>query len=1501
MKKLHFGKRQQRSVAFFTVCLIIATAFQFQFEISNVNAAASRIKTVAAGNAGATTVTASWPSATTAGNFLVAIVAVRGGSGTTITPPSGGWILATRSNNGTNISTAIYYIANAPAQSGASTWGVTPTNRATVTLAEYSGVATSAPLDVIATATGNSATGSSGTTAITSQANALAIAGISATSGNRTFSAQTNSFTEVSEVVSTGSTQGTRNSTVFEEKILSSTGTQGVSATISASGNWAGVIAVFKGTNPTFEQSSYRIFQNSNSAAVGSPLALQNAAVTLGSHGTAFRLRSLIHVNTTGLPISGQNFKLQYALRSGTCDTSFAGESYSDVTAATTIAYNDNAAVADGIALTLNASDPIHGGDTLRRQTYEEANNFINSTAAIGVGEDGMWDFSLKDNGAAAGASYCFRIVKSDNTLLDTYSFIPEISIPVVSDLAVSKTVNNANPSVGDTIQYTLTVSNSGPETATAVSLVDVVPAGLTYVSDDGSGAYNSVTGLWTIGTLTTGANAILHISAAVNTGSGGQTITNTTSNLLLGQTDPNTANNIGSQAITVKLVTVSPVVSGPITAGNTFISGTSSEVDGTTVEVFVNGISVGTAAVTSGAWSRSVAASELQAGEEIKARALASGKSISVFSNTVIADHAVSPAPSVNSPITAADTTISGSSSEADGTVIGVYVDGNPVGSTTVVSNSWSISVAASELQADEDVSAKATIDTNNDGLINGSDNASAFSTPITISELLSHVPAINAPITAGDTTISGTSIEADGTVITIYVNASLIGQTTVSAGTWLLSVSETELDAGEHVTAKATIDTNNDGIINGSDTASAPSSTVIVDAAPIPTDVPNISSPITAGDTSVSGLSTENDGTTVEVFVDGLSIGTTLVTGGTWSLVIPSSELQAGEHVKANAIAAGEILSAFSSTVTVLSKISAVPTVNSPIVAGDTTISGTSNDSDGTTIEVFVNAGTVDSTTVLSGIWSLSVSTSELQALESVTAKATIDTNNDGTIDVNDNQSFASTAVVVSHTAPAAAPQITGPVIAAATTITGLSVEANGTVIYIRVGGTMVGSGTVSSGSWSVTVGASELQADEGIIATALKDTNNDGSIDGSDIESSNSTSIVVGHQISPVPQINSPIFSGSVSISGLVQNGTGTQISLYRNGIYYSGGVTVNGNWSFTLPSTLLIAGDTFRASSRIDTNNDGTINGSDQESTLSSGVTVTDMPRGKVSSQIFFPQQTGIQLNDGHPCSASREIILTLHAIDAVEVFVTNDEAFQQGTWLPFNGPDANMTWQLPNSDGQKNVYAQFRSSTGHTSQILSSSVSLDTITSCGTQPIIIPPVEEIIETTTTPSEKRKYDPIQEANSATSIDEDKSLVTTVERLLCDVGSLLKTADDGAIYYCGRDGKKHAFPHSKVFFTWYSDYTAVQVVANSILHAIPIGSPVTYKPGVRMLKLPSDSKTYAISGGGVLHWITTEIIAQQLYGAAWNKLIDDVNEIFFSDYVIGDPITADSASSH
>ena len=93
----------------------------------------------------------------------------------------------------------------------------------------------------------------------------------------------------------------------------------------------------------------------------------------------------------------------------------------------------------------------------------------------------------------------------NNNSNTDTNTVIP------LADLVVTKAVSNATPSVGDTVTFTVTVSNQGPNAATGVTLQDSLPAGLTFVSATPSqGTYNGATGVWTVGTVATTAPSTL-------------------------------------------------------------------------------------------------------------------------------------------------------------------------------------------------------------------------------------------------------------------------------------------------------------------------------------------------------------------------------------------------------------------------------------------------------------------------------------------------------------------------------------------------------------------------------------------------------------------------------------------------------------------------------------------------------------------------------------------------------------------------------------------------------------------------------------------------------------------------------------------------------------------------------------------------------------------------------------------------------------------------------
>jgi len=96
--------------------------------------------------------------------------------------------------------------------------------------------------------------------------------------------------------------------------------------------------------------------------------------------------------------------------------------------------------------------------------------------------------------------------------------------VPKQADLYVTKQVSDPAPVAGETIVYTVTVGNKGPDTATGVTVDELNPAYLSNLSYS-TGTYNSSLGLWTIGNLAMGDQPTLVITGTV-TGASSQSNT---------------------------------------------------------------------------------------------------------------------------------------------------------------------------------------------------------------------------------------------------------------------------------------------------------------------------------------------------------------------------------------------------------------------------------------------------------------------------------------------------------------------------------------------------------------------------------------------------------------------------------------------------------------------------------------------------------------------------------------------------------------------------------------------------------------------------------------------------------------------------------------------------------------------------------------------------------------------------------------------------------------
>lgn len=84
------------------------------------------------------------------------------------------------------------------------------------------------------------------------------------------------------------------------------------------------------------------------------------------------------------------------------------------------------------------------------------------------------------------------------------------------ADLTLTQSVSTPNPDVSSLVTFTVTVANAGTADTTGVQVRNVLPSGLTYVSNDQGTSYNQSTGIWTVGAMSSGASRSLSITAKV-------------------------------------------------------------------------------------------------------------------------------------------------------------------------------------------------------------------------------------------------------------------------------------------------------------------------------------------------------------------------------------------------------------------------------------------------------------------------------------------------------------------------------------------------------------------------------------------------------------------------------------------------------------------------------------------------------------------------------------------------------------------------------------------------------------------------------------------------------------------------------------------------------------------------------------------------------------------------------------------------------------------------
>jgi uncharacterized repeat protein (TIGR01451 family) len=344
-------------------------------------------------------------------------------------------------------------------------------------------------------------------------------------------------------------------------------------------GTFDGTTGTWTSTESGASYSTLSITEIVNAGTAGQTIAINpsinyvqsNCTESSAATGVALTIGSAPVITPTSTPTSTVNYADLSVTKTADVTSTVVGG-----TVNYTVAVTD---LGPGTSTDVTATDTLPAGLTIVSATSSEG-SYVSSTGAWTIGDIAASSTATLKIAATVNTGTAGTIItntaiateSASSTDLNLANNSSSVSVmvqnPVVvtptstpsstvndADLSIQKTVDNANPAEGATVNYTVAVTDNGPATSTGVVATDTLPFGLTFENATASvGSYSSSTGAWTIGDLSASSTAILNIAALVNSGTAGTTITNTA---IVGEsassTDTNLSNNSSSASLTVQ------------------------------------------------------------------------------------------------------------------------------------------------------------------------------------------------------------------------------------------------------------------------------------------------------------------------------------------------------------------------------------------------------------------------------------------------------------------------------------------------------------------------------------------------------------------------------------------------------------------------------------------------------------------------------------------------------------------------------------------------------------------------------------------------------------------------------------------------------------------------------------------------------------------------------------------------------------------------------------
>ncbi len=403
---------------------------------------------------------------------------------------------------------------------------------------------------------------------------------------------------------------------------------------------------------------------------------------------------------------------------------------------------------------------------------------------------------------------------------------------------------------------------------------------------------------------------------------------------------------------------------------------------------------------------------------------------------------------------------------------------------------------------------------------------------------------PKVSSPIYANSTVIKGSSIEVEGSVITVYRNGTSLGGTTVLAdGSWSFSLGGVTLAVNDVITATVKpIEKNLSAV------STAVSVTVIKPCTSTP---PKITGTVSGGkgiiftvyQTGQQEIKIYNNG--VQVFAQVIN-QTTAPASYTYNCATGQC-FSAGSYQITSTLT-GQCESPKSNTICYdknIEVINYVPTITTQSIGLNTvSISGTFPVQGTITLVkngVLISGKTANTTSTVTN-WTIDLSGVSLADGDRIWVQATSS--------ANCSSSEISNVVIVG--AQSTSPTITGTYCGPTTTVTGTSSEIAGTTIKVFLGSTEVGQTTVNAqGTWTATITSSSSGT---LTATATAPNKSVSALSAG--KSINALPTNAGLSITGTDS-GGQIYEGSTSVRGTIT--TGSFVTLYINGQAY---VNANG---------------------------------------------------------------------------------------------------------------------------------------------------------------------------------------------------------------------------------------------------------------------------------------------------------------------------------------------------